>query len=137
MMNEKSLKNIGYTTSQIGFYLMSMDSTLFQDTEINRNIVTFISQVALLLNDILENKTTSQVKQLQKEENIKFLSRKDVIQKYHPLITEYALNQAIQKKQISYTKRGTKYYFDNSDIENWINNQRNNSIEQIKSVNYV
>ena len=108
MMNEKSLKNIGYTTSQIGFYLMSMDSTLFQDTEINRNIVTFISQVALLLNDILENKTTSQVKQLQKEENIKFLSRKDVIQKYHPLITEYALNQAIQKKQISYTKRGTK-----------------------------
>ena len=56
MIDEKTFKNIGYNVAQIGFYLMSINSDLFTDTELHRNIVSLLSQVSVYLNDIVNNK---------------------------------------------------------------------------------
>lgn len=136
-MKENDFKDIGLAISQIGFYLTSIDETLFQDTEINRNLVSFMTNVSLYLNDVMKNKNNihKQIKEEQKA--IQYLSKKEVIKNYHPLITEYALNQAINKGQISYSKRGSKYYFENKDIEEWINNQKRDSYAQRNAIKYV
>ena len=136
-MKENDFKDIGLAISQIGFYLTSIDETLFQDTEINRNLVSFMTNVSLYLNDVMKNKNNihKQIKEEQKA--IQYLSKKEVINNYHPLITEYALNQAINKGQISYSKRGSKYYFENKDIEEWINNQKRDSYAQRNAIKYV
>ena len=136
-MKENNFKDIGLAISQIGFYLTSIDETLFQDTEINRNLVSFMTNVSLYLNDVMKNKNNihKQIKEEQKA--IQYLSKKEVIKNYHPLITEYALNQAINKGQISYSKRGSKYYFENKDIEEWINNQKRDSYAQRNAIKYV
>lgn len=136
-MRENRFKELGKTVSEVGFYMMSIDETLFQNTEFNRNIVNFMSQVSLLLNDVLENKTTKQEQSIEKEKIIQYLSKKEVVKNYHPLITEYALNQAINKGQITYSKRGSKYYFEVSDVEQWISDQKNNSNVQKRNIKYV
>lgn len=136
-MKENRFKELGQTVSQVGLYMMSIDETLFQNTEINRNIVSFMSQVSLLLNDVLENKTTKQEQSVEEKKVSQYLSKKEVVKNYHPLITEYALNQAINKKEISYSKRGSKYYFENKDIEEWINNQKNDKSTERKNIKYV
>ncbi len=136
-MKENRLKDIGITISQIGFYLSSMDETLFQDTELNRNLVSFMVNASLLLNDIMKNKNNICKQSIEEKKVIQYLSKKEVIKNYHPLITEYALSQAISKGQITYSKRGAKYYFEDKDIEEWINNQKSKNNLQRNAIKYV
>ena len=136
-MKEKRFNDIGLMLSQIGFYIASIDETLFQDIELNRNIVSYMFQISLLLNDILKKKDIKQ-ESIKEEQKIKqYLSKKEVIKNYHPLITDYALNQAISKGHITYSKRGSKYYFESKDIEEWINNQKKDSNAQRNAIKYV
>jgi hypothetical protein len=136
-MKENRFKELGRTVSQIGFYMMTIDESLFQKTELNLNIVSFMSQVSLLLNDILEKRIIKQESSIEEQKVIKYLSKKDVINKYHPLITKYSLTQAINRKEIPYSKRGSKYYFELKDIEKWINSQKNGAITCNNDIKYV
>ncbi len=136
-MKENRFKELGRTVSQVGFYMMTIDESLFQKTELNLNIVSFMSQVSLLLNDILEKRIIKQESSIEEQKVIKYLSKKDVINKYHPLITKYSLTQAINRKEIPYSKRGSKYYFELKDIEKWINSQKNGAITCNNDIKYV
>lgn len=63
-----------------------------------------------------------------------FLTRKEVLEAYSPVITSYALSQAINMDGFPYIKRGKKYFFVKEDIDNWIS-QRNGMAQIKKNVN--
>lgn len=136
MIDEKTFKNIGYNVAQIGFYLMSINSDLFTDTELHRNIVSLLSQVSVYLNDIVNNKL---VIMNQKDNAKQYLSKSELIKLYHPLIIEYGLRQAINKNDINYIKHGTKYFFERHDVETWISKKKSNSKDNnaVKSIKFV
>ena len=136
MIRENKFKEVGYNISQIGFYLMNMDSTLFCDNELNRNIVSLLAQMSLYLNDnlgkpLIELPETAQEK--------KYLSKAEAIELYHPLITEYSLTQAIKKDEIKYLKRGAKYFFSRDELSHWVDEQKsgNNVTGKRTSVKFV
>ena len=116
----------GNSVAQIGFYLMQIDETQFINTETHRDIINFMSQMALYLNDIVNKKNTSTAEaktNATSDESI-YLSRKEVVERYHPLITEYGLSQAVNKHELVFTKIGNKYFFKIDELEKWINNQK-------------
>ena len=136
MMKDNKFKEVGYNISQIGFYLMNMDSTLFCDNELNRNIVSLLAQMSLYLNDNL-GKPLIELTETAKEK--KYLSKAEAIELYHPLITEYSLTQAIKKDEIKYLKRGAKYFFSRDELSHWVDEQKsgNNVTGKRTSVKFV
>ena len=136
MIRENKFKEVGYNISQIGFYLMNMDSTLFCDNELNRNIVSLLAQMSLYLNDNL-GKPLIELTETAKEK--KYLSKAEAIELYHPLITEYSLTQAIKKDEIKYLKRGAKYFFSRDELSHWVDEQKsgNNVTGKRTSVKFV
>ena len=136
-MNEIQFKEASYTLTQIGFYLMSMgDTSLFGDTEVHRNIVSLLSQMALYLNHSIEEKkqlsTTSKICSKSNEEK-RYITKRQVIELCHPFITEYALTQAIRTNDIPYLKRGSKYFFDELEVKDWIGKKRNSNGERVRT----
>lgn len=121
MMKDNKFKEVGYNISQIGFYLMNMDSTLFCDNELNRNIVSLLAQMSLYLNDNL-GKPLIELTEVTEEK--KYLSKTEAIELYHPLLTEYSLTQSIKKNEIKYIKRGAKYFFLKEDLQSWVDDRK-------------
>lgn len=138
MIENKKFKEIGFNVAQIGFYLMSIDSTLFNDTELHRNIVSLLSQVSLYLNDNL-GKPLASTNQIITSNEKQYVSKAEAIELYHPLITEYGLKQAINKNEIKYIKRGTKYFFESEELKKWIDENRSNNVvtRSNKSIKFV
>lgn len=138
MIENNKFKEIGFNVAQIGFYLMSIDSTLFTDTELHRNIVSLLSQVSLYLNDNL-GKTLVSTTQVSTKNEKQYVSKAEAIELYHPLITEYGLKQAINKNEIKYIKRGTKYFFSSDDLKKWIDEKKSNNVATYlnKSIKFV
>lgn len=138
MKENNKFKEIGFNVAQIGFYLMSIDSTLFTDTELHRNIVSLLSQVSLYLNDNL-GKTLVSTTQVSTKNEKQYVSKAEAIELYHPLITEYGLKQAINKNEIKYIKRGTKYFFSSDDLKKWIDEKKSNNVATYlnKSIKFV
>lgn len=138
MIENKKFKEIGFNVAQIGFYLMSIDSTLFSDTDLHRNIVSLLSQVSLYLNDNLGKPLTS-TNQIITAHEKQYVSKVEAIELYHPLITEYGLKQAINKNEIKYIKRGTKYFFSSDDLKKWIDEKKSNNVSNClnKSIKFV
>lgn len=138
MIENKKFKEIGFNVAQIGFYLMSIDSTLFNDTDLHRNIVSLLSQVSLYLNDNLGKPLTS-TNQIITGNEKQYVSKAEAIELYHPLITEYGLKQAINKNEIKYIKRGTKYFFSSDDLKKWIDEKKSNNVKTYlnKSIKFV
>lgn len=138
MIENNKFKEIGFNVAQIGFYLMSIDSTLFTDTELHRNIVSLLSQVSLYLNDNL-GKTLVSTTQVSTKNEKQYVSKAEAIELYHPLITEYGLKQAINKNEIKYIKRGTKYFFESDDLKKWIDEKKSNNVATYlnKSIKFV
>ena len=138
MIENKKFKEIGFNVAQIGFYLMSIDSTLFNDTDLHRNIVSLLSQVSLYLNDNLGKPLTS-TNQIITGNQKQYVSKAEAIELYHPLITEYGLKQAINKNEIKYIKRGTKYFFSSDDLKKWIDEKKSNNVKTYlnKSIKFV
>lgn len=138
MIENKKFKEIGFNVAQIGFYLMSIDNTLFNDTELHRNIVSLLSQVSLYLNDNLE-KPLASTNQIITGNEKQYVSKAEAIELYHPLITEYGLKQAINKNEIKYIKRGTKYFFERDDLKKWIDEKKSNNVATYlnKSIKFV
>lgn len=138
MIENKKFKEIGFNVAQIGFYLMSIDSTLFNDTDLHRNIVSLLSQVSLYLNDNLGKPLTS-TNQIITGNEKQYVSKAEAIELYHPLITEYGLKQAINKNEIKYIKRGTKYFFSSDDLKKWIDEKKSSNVKTYlnKSIKFV
>lgn len=138
MIENNKFKEIGFNVAQIGFYLMSIDSTLFTNTELHRNIVSLLSQVSLYLNDNL-GKPLASTNQIITGNEKQYVSKAEAIELYHPLITEYGLKQAINKNEIKYIKRGTKYFFESDDLKKWIDEKKSNNVATYlnKSIKFV
>ena len=133
MITERQFKDLGYSTAQIGFYLMTMKPELFVNNDLHRTMVSMLSQMSLYLNDLINNKTSKDKGESKKSSNIEYISRKEVVKMYHPLITEYGLTQAINKNELKYIKRGSKYFFEPNEVKKWIENK---SSESNKISNY-
>ena len=58
-------------------------------------------------------------------ENKKYLTRKEVLEEYAPIITSYGLSQAIHMENFPYIKRGKKYFFVKEDIDTWLSKRTN------------
>ncbi len=131
-MNEKQFKEISQTITQIGFYLMNLgDISLFSDTPTHRNIVTLLSQMSLKLNDTMNSKAlllkdTTPVSVTSVKDD-KYITKQQVIEMCHPLITQYGINQAIKTNDIKYIKRGNKYFFLEVDVREWIDRKRSDN----------
>lgn len=138
MIEKNKFKEIGFNVAQIGFYLMSIDSTLFANTELHRNIVSLLSQVSLYLNDNLDKPLASANAVIVNTER-QYVSKAEAVKLYHPLLTEYGLKQAINKNEIKYIKRGTKYFFESEDLKKWIDENRSNNVatRSNKSIKFV
>lgn len=134
-MNETKFKDMSYTIAQIGFYLMSLgDISLYKDSEMHRNIILLLTSMAATLNENMNKGFTKAVNNKDTQLNTEqFLTKKEVIQAYYPLFTEYGLTQAIHKQDIPYHKRGAKYFFKKSEVDAWINN---NSKQERSKKNY-
>lgn len=131
-MNEQQFKEISQTISQIGFYLMNLgDLSLFNDTPTHRNIVALLLQMSLKLNEtikgnqlMLDSATTVPTTKAKEE---KFITKQQVIEMCHPLITQYAINQAIKMNDIPFIKRGNKYFFLEVEVKAWIDKKRSDN----------
>ncbi len=137
-MNEAQFKETSYTITQIGFYLMNLgDIALFNNTEMHRNIVMLLNQMAVNLNANINQSSNSIIQQ--KPTNLitsngkKYLSKQQVIDMCHPLITDYGLSQAIHTNDIPYLKRGKKYFFLEDDVKEWIDKKKSNSNVGVRS----
>lgn len=139
MIETKKFKDIGCNIAQIGFYLMTIDQTIFTDTELHRNIVSLLSQMSLYLNDVMLGKVTKKIDTtaaVAPTTSSEYISRKEVVKMYHPLITEYGLTQAINKNELRYIKRGSKYFFEPNEVKKWIEEKssHSNSVSNYKFV---
>lgn len=128
-MKNSQFKIIGNYLIQMGLYLCTIDVKEFEErTEIKDNIINFLMQSYLYLktyNDtpiLVDNKEESLVEKTDED----YLSRKQVLEIYHPLFTEYGLTQAIHTKGLPYIKRGSKYFFKKSEIDDWIDSSNRN-----------
>lgn len=60
-------------------------------------------------------------------ETKKYLSRKEVIEEYSPIFTEYSLRKAVKYEGLKVIKRGNKSYYERKSIDEWL--ERNNKVE--------
>lgn len=136
VIDEEKFKNIGFNVAQIGFYLMSIDSSLFTNTELHRNVVSLLSQVSIYLSDVLNNKIDANSQKITTKQ---YLSKSELVKMYHPLVTEYGLRQAINKHSINFIKQGSKYFFERTDIEEWINKKKSGIKDNlnVKNIKFV
>ena len=128
MIESKRFKEIGFNVAQIGFYLMSIEPSLFNDTELHRNIVSLLSQISLYLNNTINTPIEYQEdKSTAVPTGKHYISKSEAIELYHPLITQYSITQAISKNEVKYIKRGNKYFFESDDLKNWIEAKKSSS----------
>ena len=66
--------------------------------------------------------------------NKTFLTRKEVLEVYAPVITAYGLSQAINMDGFPYIKRGKKYFFVKEDIDKWLS-ERNGTTPVKRIIN--
>ena len=111
------------------------------DPGVKDHIMSFVGDVADLETevntDIISAVNSLMVDRVDNIENIGKLA--EAIELYHPLITEYGLKQAINKNEIKYIKRGTKYFFSSDDLKKWIDEKKSNNVATYlnKSIKFV
>ena len=142
MENNTEINEIGNKLLLIGFYLTNANTVMFTDTDLNKRIVNLLSYCALYLNEKL-GKTPIIINEKNDIEQVsitpKYLSKKQAVEEYHPLITAYSIDQAIHKKEIKYIKRGNKFFFDKDELNKWVENIQNNigNKSQKDTIKYV
>lgn len=124
IMNNNKFKEMGAYLIQIGLYFTTKDDSTFDDNQIHNNIMNYLLQSYLYLTNYKSNYKLGTMEIQNQEDNInsdKYLTKKEVIKEYYPLLTDYGLSQAIHTKNLPYHKRGAKYFFRKSEIDEWIN----------------
>lgn len=139
-MNEQQFKQLSATISQVGVYLMNLeDISLFNDTPLHRNIVTLLSQMALKLEYSMRAKTllieSASAPPITSTNNERYITKRQVVDMCHPLITEYGINQAIKKNDIAFIKRGNKYFFIEEEVKQWIDKKRSYCNDSVRTSN--
>lgn len=135
-MNNK-FKEMGHYLIQSGLYLTTIKDDKFEeDNLIHDNIIGFLMQAYLYLKTYNKQliDTAPEIKAPITNED-PYLSRKEVLNMYRPLFTEYGLTQAIHTRKLPYIKRGSKYFFKKSEIDDWI--AENNGKSGNKRIKYV
>lgn len=103
------------------------------------NFCTILAFIILkrkgLLPKVFKNTSAPIIEQQPTIKESEYLTKKQVIELYHPLFTEYGLSQAVHKGEVPYIKRGRKYFFLRSDIDKWIS--QNGQANDKKRINYV
>lgn len=128
-MKNKQFKVIGNYLIQIGLYLNTVDFSEFEErTEIKNNINNFLLQSYVYLNSAQETTIPLTNKTDVSEES--YLTRQEVLEMYHPLFTPYGLSQLVHTKKFPYLKRGNKYFFKKTEIDEWIKKNQNQNQEQ-------
>ena len=69
--------------------------------------------------------------------NSKYLTRKEVLEMYSPVITDYGLRQAINMDDFPCVKRGKQYFFTQEAIDNWLTERTTRQVAPRTSVKYV
>lgn len=69
--------------------------------------------------------------------NSKYLTRKEVLEMYSPVITDYGLRQAINIDGFPCIKRGKQYFFTQEAIDNWLSERTTRQAAPRASVKYV
>ncbi len=132
-MKENRLNQISKQLITIGAYFSTTTLKELKDNvTIKNNILMHLLNVYLLINEEQDIENENTICNANEEE--KYLTRKEIISLYYPLFTQYGLNQAINKKEIPFHKRGSKYFFKKSEIDDWINN-KDNAVQQ--TIKYV
>lgn len=62
-------------------------------------------------------------KNMNEKKKSELLKTKQVLEKY-PILTQYGLDQAVKNSEIPVIKRGKLNFFESSDIEKFIQNQK-------------
>ncbi len=67
----------------------------------------------------------------------KYLTRKQVLEMYSPVITDYGLRQSINMDNFPYIRRGKQYFFVKDEIDKWLA-ERNVSLPiKKRTIKYV
>lgn len=135
METKNRFKEIGHYLIQSGIYLTTIhDGKFEEDNEIHANIVSFLMQSYLFLktyNDKLPVENVTKIETCKVNED-PYLSRKDLLEMYHPVLTEYGLTQAIHINGLPFIKRGAKYFFKKSEIEVWLKSRESSKSSKNK-----
>lgn len=128
---------IGKYLIQIGLYLSTIDVEKFEERQnIKENTINFLMQSYLYLqsyNQLSISEGDNDEDSYEDKDMI--LSRKQVIEMYYPLFTEYGLTQSIHIKGLPYFKRGSKYFFKKSEIDKWLDDNSRKGVN--KSIKFV
>lgn len=92
MNNDSNFKDMGSFLIQIGLYLTTKEGNIFEKSEMHQNILDFLLQSYLYLNSfnlVSLQSTKSKTKETDTKEDA-YLSKKQVIELYHPMLTNYA-----------------------------------------------
>ena len=117
---------LGISVVEIGTYLMQIDESQFTNIEINKNIVKFMSILSIYLNGLINEKTPASGldNSVAIAEENKYLSKKEIIDRYHPLLTEYGISKAIKRNELNFSKVGNKTFFQVKDVEKWLETKK-------------
>lgn len=100
---------------------------------INANNEVVADLLIQLGNALKGNKIDCIVNEVEETKNSKtFLTRKEVLEVYAPVITAYGLSQAINMDGFPYIKRGKKYFFVKEDIDEWLS--KRNCVTPVKRI---
>lgn len=64
------------------------------------------------------------------EQNETIYTKKDVIEKYKPMFTEWSLSKLIRQGKIKYIKIGRRIFITKNAVDEFINEQQDNSINK-------
>lgn len=67
----------------------------------------------------------------------KYLTRKEVLEIYSPVITDYGLRQAMSMDNFPYIKRGKQFFFIKDEIDKWLLERNSANPVKTKTVKYV
>lgn len=67
-------------------------------------------------------------------EDSRLLKAKEVVELY-PILTSYALNEAVKRNLIPVVKRGKLNFYDSKDIERYISELKNTNSSEIIKIN--
>lgn len=64
------------------------------------------------------------------EQNETIYTKKDVIEKYKPMFTEWSLSKLIRRGKIKYVRIGRRIFIIKNAVDEFINEQQDNSINK-------
>lgn len=64
------------------------------------------------------------------EQNETIYTKKDVIEKYKPMFTEWSLSKLIRQGKIKYVRIGRRIFITKNAVDEFINEQQDNSINK-------